>query len=154
MNLLHPTSDMMESWRKTWQAPLSSFCPRWWRWTWSWLLSCIFNTIGHCLLLPHHCQVFKLPPAGAGEEEDHRAWLLHRALNHPCRLLLLQGCQKKLPFLSTSLLHRRHPGSYTLWKGAWFSSTSLPFLSNTRISSQSTLPGIYTWNALVVNDKY
>ena len=98
MNLLHPTSDMMESWRKTWQAPLSSFCPRWWRWTWSWLLSCIFNTIGHCSLLPHHCQVFKLPPAGAGEEEDRRAWLFHRALNHPCRLLLLQGCQKKITF--------------------------------------------------------
>ena len=62
--------------------------------------------------------------------------------------------KKKLPFLSTSLLHRRHPGSFTLWKGAWFSSTSLPFLSNTRISSQSTLPGIYTWNALSVNDEY
>ena len=99
MNLLHPTSDMMESWRKTWQAPLSSFCPRWWRWTWSWLLSCIFNTIGHCLLLPHYCQVFKLPPAGAGEEEDHRAWLLHRALNHPCRLLLLQGCRNFFTFI-------------------------------------------------------
>ena len=92
---------------------------------------------------------------GAGEEEDHCAWLFPWPLIYSCCVLFLQGlfdCSVTLVKFKRGFLvffcqlHfylfvRQHLGSSIPWRGAWFSSTSRQYLSNTKMFSRSTLPG-------------
>ena len=96
---------------------------------------------------------------GAGEEEDHRAWLFPWPLIYSCCVLLLQGlldCSVTLVKFKRGYLvdfffqfHfyppiRQHLASSIPWRGAWFSSTSRQYLSNTKMFNRSTLPGTRT----------